>query len=157
MEEENKLTLINCKEWELPVLQERKKLNEEIKNPKNYIKFDFTKYIQAEYRDIFADFFAGLKPFVQYTRGTQMNIRISNGGQLLVEIEAVENEMENIIKSFQEYIIQILPIIKGQKPEITSTLDNSNAAFIFLQNKVNSLDIQLQIYDQKFINQNQKE
>jgi len=158
MESEGKLILINCTWSGLPTLRENLEMEEENINNKNSVKFDFTKYIQSEYRDIFADFFMGVKSFVQYTRGVEMSIKISVNGQLLVEIEAEESELENIIRSFQEYVINILPIISDQKPEITSTLiNNSSTALIFLQNKVNSLEIQSQLRNNNLIGQTQKE
>lgn len=155
--EEGHLTLINCTWGGLPVVRENLEIKEENINNKNSVKFDFTKYIQAEYRDIFADFFMGLKSFVQYVRGIEMSIKISVNGQLLVEIEAEESELENITRSFQEYVVNILPIINDQKPEVTSTLSDSRAAFIFLQNKVNSLEIQSQIRNNELIYPGEKE
>ena len=157
MENDGKLTLINCTWSGLPVLREN--YQTENKKDGNVVKFDFTKYIQAEYRDIFADFFMGLKAFVQYTRGIPMSIKISVNDDLLVEIEAEESYLEGIIRSFQEYVVNILPIINDQKPEITSTLSNkdSSTALIFLQNKVNSLEIQSQLRNNNLIGQTEKE
>jgi hypothetical protein len=157
MESEGKLTLINCTWSGLPILRENYQMGN--KKDGNVVKFDFTKYIQAEYRDIFADFFMGLKAFVQYTRGIPMSIKISVNGGLLVEIEAEESHLEDIIRSFQEYVVNILPIISDQKPEITSTLSNkdSSTALIFLQNKVNSLEIQSQLRNNNLISQTEKE
>jgi hypothetical protein len=118
-------------------------------------KFEFGDEIPEMHRSAFANYFMGLKDFIFYTQGKNIQLIIDVNGSIKIKI-TVQNsaDIKFVQQAFKDYVLNISRIAQGEKPLVNTNNVSQNSAekaMIFQESSVNSLTLALKLKDSALI------
>jgi hypothetical protein len=152
MENEGKLTLINCTFSGLPIVRESFNPTQH----RNQKIFEFTKLIKSEHRSAFAQYLSGFVNFLEETQDKHISLDISlNGGLIFKASSDNQDDLENIEKYLLQYMAIPLLISHGQRLSIETATginpSNAQTILIALESDVHNLETKMKLKNAKLM------